>query len=57
MVISLRTKETRHQSICNHGFIKLLQRSRHKNEQLLMLNWLGAKRPGGEVTSSRINVD
>ena len=46
----LATTETRH-----HNFIKFLQRSRHKNEQLLMANWLEAKRSGGEVTSSLRN--
>ena len=46
----LATTETRH-----HNFIKFLQRSRHKNEQLLMANWLEAKRFGGEVTSSLRN--
>ena len=45
----LATTETRHQAIRHHNFIKRPQRSRHKNEQLLMANWLLAKRPGREV--------
>lgn len=45
----LATTETPHQAIRHHNFIKLLQRSRRENEQLLMANWLEAKRPGREV--------
>ena len=51
----LATMETRHKTIRHHNFIKLLQRLRHKNEQLLMANWLEAKLTGGEVTSSLRN--